>query len=177
MVSSPFIPKCKADKDQEASWPELEVPKFECPINFRFKFKIMKISANCEVFGLELIPAPFLVINYDRNFVRKTSTLAYGAGVSTDGIPVIDQLGGGAVAKIQGFIEWGSNGVSDAGVSAEAGVDAIGVTDKDVKVVAKIGISSGPQFTPVYPGSTTSSQPAGNSTVSSGLRNYVYQGN
>lgn len=177
MVSSPFIPKCKADKDQEASWPELEVPKFECPINFRFKFKIMKISANCEVFGLELTPAPFLVINYDRNFVRKTSTLAYGAGVTTDDIPVIDQLGGGAVAKIQGFIEWGSNGVSDIGVSAEAGVDAIGVTDKDVKVVAKIGISSGPQFTPVYPGSTTSSQPAGNSTVSSGLRNYVYQGN
>lgn len=177
IVSTPFTPQCKADKDQEASWPELEVPKFECPINFRFKFKIMKISANCEVFGVELTPVPYLVINYDRNFVRKTSTLALGAGASTDGIPVIDQLGGGAGAKIQGFIEWGSNGVSDIGVSAEAGVDAIGVTDKDVKVVAKIGISSGPQFTPVYPGSTTGSQPAGNSTVSSGLRNYVYQGN
>lgn len=174
IIGSAFTPPCQQSLDDGSDWEELEVPEPECPINFRFKFKIAKISANCEVFGVEITPTPFLFINYDRNFKKRTSTMAFGPGISTGYIPMVDELGAGAGAKAQGYVEWGDNGISDIGVSAEAGFYGPGVTDADAKYIGKIGISSGPDAELVLP---SGSSDAGSSVVSSGLRNYVYHGN
>ncbi|MBC6491900.1 hypothetical protein ACFSQD_10750 [Flavihumibacter stibioxidans] len=143
---------------------ELELPAPYCPISFKFKVAVAKLTGDCSKFELEL-EAAGLVFGYERDFIGKKSTLALGVGVSLDmknenelgqsqneligtDIPeFVDAMGAGVGGKVQYFVEVGPDGVSDVGIRAEASLEGP-LTDKgDIKVSGKLGINSGVDVT------------------------------
>jgi hypothetical protein len=147
-----------------------EVEKFEpyCPISFKFKFKFAKVTGDCSKFELELEFAG-LVGGYERDFVNKKSTLAFGAGLSMDLankdafgnsqnslihelIPEIaDAMGAGFGTKAQFYIETGPDGsLSDAGGRVEVSIEGPMTDQGDIKFGGKLGVNSGISVTPEF---------------------------
>lgn len=147
-----------------------DVEKFEpyCPISFKFKIKFAKVTGDCSKFELELEFAG-LVAGYERDFVNKKSTLAFGAGVSLDLankdangnsqnslihelIPEIaDAMGAGAGTKAQFFIETGPDGnLSDIGGRVEVSLEGPMTDQGDIKIGGKLGVNSGISVTPEF---------------------------
>ncbi len=164
IVKSEFFQPCQDKTEVNPGQKEMDMPAPYCPISFKFKFKVVKLNGDCGKFEIE-IEFEGMVLNLERDFVNKKSTIAFGAGVSLDFenkvddvsqnvlvpgvIPeFIDHGGAGVGAKVQGFIEFGEDGVSDLGLRGEAGIEGIGTDKGDLKVSGKIGINSGVTFTP-----------------------------
>lgn len=120
---------------------------------------MQKLPGDCGKFDLEL-EADGLVLNIERDFVNKKSTIAFGAGGSLDMHNMVDGVsknvlvpsfvstgvdvgGAGVGAKGQFFIEMDGTGVTDLGLRAEAGVEGVFTDKGDVKVSGKIGVNSG----------------------------------
>ncbi|MBC6493032.1 tetratricopeptide repeat protein [Flavihumibacter stibioxidans] len=128
-----------------------------CPISFKFKIKVVKVTGDCSKLEFE-IEAAGLVLGMEKDFVNKKSTLAFGVGASLDfdrddligeAIPqFIDLTGSGVGGKFQGFIEFNRDGtIADAGVRGEASLEGP-LTDRgDIKVNGKLGVNSGVDVT------------------------------
>lgn len=125
-----------------------------CPISFKFKVKMVKVTGDCSKLEFE-VEAAGLVAGYERDFVNKKSTLAFGVSASVDfknekmtvgkTIPeIIEVTGAGAGGKMQGYIEWGKDGrICDVGLRGEVSVEGP-LTDKgDIKVNGRIGVNAG----------------------------------
>jgi hypothetical protein len=164
IVKSEFFQPCQDNTDLNPGQKEMDMPAPYCPISFKFKFKVVKLNGDCGKFEIE-IEYEGLVLNLERDFVNKKSTIALGAGVSLDfenkvddvsknvivpGVvpEFVDHGGGGVGAKVQGFIEFGEDGISDLGLRGEAGIEGVGTDKGDLKISGKIGINSGVTFTP-----------------------------
>lgn len=161
LLKSEFVyPSCIPDNKSKTK-KDIDLPAPYCPISFRIKIIAIKATGDCSKFDLE-IEVEGLVLNIERDFVNKKSTIALGAGLSLDlknknesgvsqneiigeVIPeFVDAAGAGVGTKMQGFIEFGPDGsISDLGIRGEAGIEG-GLTDKgDIKVNGKIGVNSG----------------------------------
>lgn len=159
LMHSIFIQPCLTKNKTTGTFEAPDVQSAYCPISFRFKVSFAKVTGDCGKFDLEL-EADGVVFNFERDFVRKKSTIAIGAGGSLDMHNMVDGVsknvlvpsfvgsgvdagGAGVGAKGQFFIEMDGNGVTDLGLRGEAGVEGV-LTDKgDVKISGKIGINSG----------------------------------
>lgn len=159
LMHSIFIKPCQTNNKAKGSFEAPEIPYPYCPISFRLKVAFVKVAGDCSKFDLE-VEAEGVVLNIERDFIKKKSTIALGAGMSLDLhnkvgdvsknvlVPSfvasgVDAGGGGVGAKGQFFIEMDGTGVTDLGLRAEAGVEGV-LTDKgDVKISGKIGINSG----------------------------------
>ena len=139
--------------------------EYKCPISFKFKILLVKLNGDCDKFEVE---AEFsgLVANYERDFINKKSTLAFGAGLGldlankdaegisqnsivADEIPEFVELAGAGVGtKVQGFIEWDNKGViCDGGIRGEASLEGPFSDKGDIKVNGKMGVNSGVEVT------------------------------
>jgi len=122
--------------------------------------------------------ADLLYIGYEKSFKEKNSTLSFGGGVQYEKyIPeniksYIPSIGG----KVGGFVEFGKDGISDVGITTEAGVDVPFVTDRDIKFTGKLGISSGVSTDLVGPKGFMEMISNESTVVTPGLSSYVYHG-
>lgn len=148
LLRSLFKDECGKNEKGTAGKREGDVADPYCPISFKFKVVVAKITGDCSKFEVEL-EAEGLVLNLERDFVNKKSTIAFGAGASLEIDKegsigeFIDAGGGGAGTKVQGFIEWDGNGISDIGLRGEASVEGVGTDKGDLKVSGKLGVNSG----------------------------------
>ena len=79
-IKSIFIQPCTENKKGTAGKIEAEMPDAYCPISFKFKVKFAKFTGDCGKFEVEL-EFEGLVLNLERDFVQKKSTIAFGAGL------------------------------------------------------------------------------------------------
>ncbi len=178
VISSSFTPPCKQSLGDESSWKQLEEPEPYCPINFKLNLIVGSIAGNCDKSGIELSVADLLYIGYEKSFKEKNSTLSFGGGVQYEKyIPeniksYIPSIGG----KVGGFVEFGKDGISDVGITTEAGVDVPFVTDRDIKFTGKLGISSGVSTDLVGPKGFMEMISNESTVVTPGLSSYVYHG-
>lgn len=117
----------------------------DCPIDLEIPFVIGKINLDCKKFGIEL--GEGIIINYEKDFTNRNSTLAIGlgAGVSIPGIG--DQSSFEAGAKEQFFITFdGDNQPIDGGLIFETGAGIPGVTGTSAGYT--LGVNSGFSFDP-----------------------------
>jgi hypothetical protein len=163
-IKSMFIQPCMENKKGTAGKIDADLPDAYCPISFKFKVAFAKLNGDCGKFEIEL-EFEGLVLNLERDFINKKSTIAFGAGLSlgldnkVDGvsqnvivgedIPVIVELfGAGVGAKMQGFIEIDATGISDVGLRGEAAIEGPATDKGDIKINGKIGVNSGVDITP-----------------------------
>ncbi|POY37336.1 hypothetical protein C3K47_06105 [Solitalea longa] len=163
-INSTFIQPCEQNQNGSAGKLEAEMPDPYCPISFKFKVQFVKINGDCGKFEVEL-EFEGLVLNLERDFVQKKSTIAFGAGISLDLQNKVDDIsqnvivpgkvvelvefgGGGVGVKAQGFIEIDSDGVSDFGLRGEASVEGVFTDKGDLKISGKMGVNSGVDITP-----------------------------
>ena len=164
VAKSEFHQPCETNTKGSANKREEDLPPPYCPISFKFKVVFAKLNGDCNKFEVEL-EFEGLVLNLERDFVNKKSTIAFGYGASLDltnkvegvsknekvpdWVPeIVDMAGGGVGVKMQGFIEFGEDGVSDIGLRGEAAIEGV-LTDKgDLKINGKIGVNSGVEITP-----------------------------
>jgi len=165
LMPSEFIYPCEENKNlRSAPWEEENMEVY-CPISFKIKIIVIKVTGDCSKFELE-VEAGGLLAGFERDFVNKKSTIAFGAGASLDlknensaGISqnvkvpgiipeFVDVTGAGVGVKLQGFVEIGPDGViSDGGMRMEGSLEGA-LTDKgDIKIGGKIGVNSGVQVT------------------------------
>lgn len=164
-MPSEIVYPCGVDENPVKSTHETDEVMPYCPISFKFKIKFVKVTGDCGKFELEL-EAGGLVGGFERDFINKKSTIAFGVGASLDlenkdagGISqnvkvpgiipeFVDISGGGVGVKLQGFVEIGPNGViSDGGIRMEGSIEGP-LTDKgDIKIGGKMGVNSGVQVT------------------------------
>ena len=159
LMHSIFIQPCHINNKTKGTFEAPDVQSAYCPISFRLKVSFAKVTGDCGKFDLEL-EADGLVLNIERDFVNKKSTIAFGAGGSLDMHNMVDGVsknvlvpsfvstgvdvgGAGVGAKGQFFIEMDGTGVTDLGLRAEAGVEGVFTDKGDVKVSGKIGVNSG----------------------------------
>lgn len=148
LLRSLFKDPCGKNEKETAKKREGDIADPYCPISFKFKVVVAKITGDCSKFEVEL-EAEGLVLNLERDFVNKKSTIAFGAGASLEMdkdnaiAEFVDAGGGGAGTKVQGFIEWDGNGISDIGLRGEASVEGVGTDKGDLKVSGKLGVNSG----------------------------------
>lgn len=162
-IKSIFIQPCTENKKGTAGKFEAEMPDPSCPISFKFKVKFAKFNGDCGKFEVEL-EFEGLVLNLERDFVQKKSTIAFGAGLSlglqnkiddvTQNMIVPDKVielvefgGAGVGIKGQGFIEIDGNGISDFGLRGEASLEGVFTDKGDLKINGKMGINSGVDIT------------------------------
>ncbi len=178
IMVSKLTPPCEQSLGDESDWEELEVPEPDCPINFKLNLVVASIAGNCDKLGIELGVADLLYIGYEKDFKSKNSTLSFGGGVQYEKyIPeniksYIPSIGG----KVGGFVEFGKDGISDVGITTEAGVDVPFVTDRDIKFTGKLGISSGVSTDLVGPKGLMDMISGESTVVTPGLKSYVYHG-
>ena len=180
IIGARIIPPCQKSLGDEAAWEELEVPEPYCPVNFKLSLVVASIAGNCDKLGIEFGLPENLYIGYEKNFKDKNSTLSFGGGVQYEKyIPeniksYIPSIGG----KVGGFVEFGQDGISDVGITAEGGLDVPFVTDRDIKLTGKLGVSSGVSTDLVGPkGLMEMIGVSKESTVvTPGLKSYVYHG-
>jgi hypothetical protein len=164
VAKSIFIQPCETNTKGTAKKRDEDLPSPYCPISFKFKVVFAKLNGDCNKFEVEL-EFEGLVLNLERDFVNKKSTIAFGYGASLDlsnkeegvsknekvpeWVPeIVDMAGGGVGVKMQGFIEFGEDGVSDIGLRGEAAIEGMGTDKGDLKINGKIGVNSGVEITP-----------------------------
>ncbi len=149
MMKSAFKDPCGAKEKGAAKSKEADIPAPYCPVSLKFKVTVAKLTIDCSKIDVEL-EYDGIVLNLERDFVNRKSTIALGAGASLDLSreegdigEYVDAGGGGVGVKMQGFIEWDGKGISDIGLRGEAGIEGV-LTDKgDLKVSGKLGVNSG----------------------------------
>lgn len=146
-----FIEPCNERNKQVTKKKKENLPDPYCPISFGFKIAVVKVAGDCNRFDLE-IEVEGLVFNFEKDFVTKKATIAFGVGGSVDFkqdyIPeIIQQIAevatGGVGGKGQVFIEMDGDGFSDLGVRGEAEIKR-----GDLKIGGKFGVNSGVDITP-----------------------------
>ncbi len=164
LIKSAFYQPCETNTKGNVKVKEEDLPPPYCPISFKFKVVFAKFNGDCSKFEIEL-EFEGLVLNLERDFINKKSTIAFGAGFSLDlsnkvdgvsnnvlvpdEIPEFVDMGGGGVGvKIQGFIEIDINGISDVGLRGEAAIEGVGTDKGDLKINGKMGVNSGVDITP-----------------------------
>lgn len=178
VIASVYPEPCGKNINASRNWKKLEVPEPDCPINFKLNMKVASIAGNCDKLGIEFSLADLLYVGYEKNFRAKNSTLSFGGGVQYEKyIPediksYIPGIGG----KVGGFVEFGKDGISDVGITAEAGVDIPFVTDLDIKFNGKLGVSSGISTDLVGPKGLMEMISDNSTVVTPGLNSYVYRG-
>jgi hypothetical protein len=154
-IKSTFLDPCEVNTNEKADKYETELPEPFCPITFKFKIAVAKITGDCSKFEIEF-EFEGLVLNLERDFNKKTSTIAFGAGISAElneetvskeVLEFIDFGGAGVGVKAQGFIEIDANGVSDFGLRGEGAIEGVFTDKGDLKINGKIGVNSGVDIT------------------------------
>jgi len=156
---------CEKPPKPNKSRDSLDIPEPYCPIAFKFKFTVVKLTGDCSKFEIEVNLAKALLIGIERDFLNRKTTLAFGAGADVeieafgqkgdnvgfveDAIPqLIEFSGAGAGGKVQAFIEIDSKGeVSDIGIRSEASLEGAWTEKGDIKIGGKMGVNSGVQIT------------------------------
>jgi tetratricopeptide (TPR) repeat protein len=126
----------------------------KCPINIEAPFVIGKVNLDCTSFKFEI--GEGIVLNFEKNFVTRESTVALGLGASVHlpgtevNIPVINVRGFVPVEagmKEQFYIKFDrDNQPSDLGLSWEAELDVKGINTPEIKTGYTIGVNSGWNF-------------------------------
>jgi hypothetical protein len=156
IAKSVFVQPCDDNSKGTSPAKDAEIPDAYCPISFRFKVSIVKMTGDCSKLEIELEAAD-LVLSFERDFSKRSSTLAFGVGMSldlkNDIVPVlvgeIVEFGGAGVGiKGQGFIEWSDGSISDLGLRGDAGIDGVFTDKGDIKIIAKMGVNSGVDISP-----------------------------
>ena len=156
IAESVFVQPCDDNSKGTSPAKDAEIPDAYCPVSFRFKVSIVKMTGDCSKLEIELEAAD-LVLSFERDFSKRSSTLAFGVGMSldlkNDIVPVligeIVEFGGAGVGiKGQGFIEWSEGSISDLGLRGDAGIDGAFTDKGDIKIIAKMGVNSGVDISP-----------------------------
>jgi hypothetical protein len=126
----------------------------KCPINIEAPFVIGKVNLDCTSFKFEI--GEGIILNFEKNFVTRESTVALGLGVSAHlpgtevNIPVVNVRGFVPVElgmKEQFYIKFDrDNQPSDLGLSWEAELDIKGINTPEIKTGYTMGINSGWNF-------------------------------
>ncbi len=126
-----------------------------CPLNLEMPFVVGKVNLDCSSFKLEL--GEGIILNYEKNFITRESTIAVGAGISThipgtqiSHIPVVNVRDFNSVEagmKEQFYIKFDrDNQPIDLGMSWEAELDIKGVNSPEIKAGYTVGVNSGWTF-------------------------------
>lgn len=143
-------PNC-ADSDP-AKFRDSNSPEFnqaKCPIDIEVPFAVGKLMLDCRRFEFEI--GEGIILNFEKNFVTRESTVALGIGVGLHlPVPVIPgKRAMDASVKEQFFIKFDKNNQpSDIGVKWEAEIDFKGVASPEFKTGFTLGVSSGYNFQP-----------------------------
>ena len=124
-------------------------PKFSyanCPVDLKISFAVGKLMINCSRYELEV--GEGIILNFEKNFITRESTVAIGIGAATfiPGVPGTDLSPAEAQVKNQLYIKFDKNNQpTDIGMAWEAELDVKFVAT-EIKTGYTIGINSGYNF-------------------------------
>ena len=146
-INKPNCANSDPAKSRDSNSPEFNQAK--CPIDIEVPFTVGKLMLNCRRFEFEI--GEGIILNFEKNFVTRESTVALGIGVGLH-LPVPMVPGKRAMdasVKEQFFIKFDKNNQpSDVGVKWEAEIDFKGVASPEFKTGFTLGVSSGYNFQP-----------------------------
>lgn len=117
-----------------------------CPVNLVIPLnvgpaQVLKITMDCTAFKFET--GEVLQVAYERNFIKKESTIAVGVGVSAGNPWIVE-----ADAKAMAFVKFDNNNQPvDLGLTAQAGITTQGVNPQ-IQTGMTISVNSGCQVNP-----------------------------
>ncbi|MEO8405048.1 MAG: hypothetical protein ABI480_10645 [Chitinophagaceae bacterium] len=124
-------------------------PKFSeanCPVDLKISFAVGKLMINCSRYELEA--GEGIILNFEKNFISRETTVAIGIGAATfiPGVPGTDLSPAEAQTKNQLYIKFDKNNQpTDIGMAWETELDVKFVAT-EIKTGYTIGINSGYNF-------------------------------